>query len=218
MSVDNHRSFQAKLKFLETIRGQPDEAEQASAFVHGLDKARYLFFIDNIDRGVMSTPKTLAKAYLAASKQVVRVNDVKQAVHQALIGHMDKQKKPPSGEEGPTKDDGRGSEGKEERKDNRICYACGRQGHIRRGCKALKEQKDAYKLKWDAEMAHVAEEEESDVDEGYADETSYVCLDYGCQNEFAAASLKARRAKSIKFDSMCSELRSFIRICESVQP
>ena len=84
--VDYHRGAQAKIELLQTIGGYvPSDAEQASHFVHGLDKARYVSFIDNIDGGVMKTPDTLADAYSVAAKHVVRVSNIKAVGHHALV-------------------------------------------------------------------------------------------------------------------------------------
>jgi hypothetical protein len=92
----------------------------------------------------MNSPGTLAEAYAAASMHVVRVSSVRMAIQ------LDAAK-------GGVQSRGRRGEGRR----NRVCYFCGRIGNKSRGCKATKEQKNAYKAKRDTETAHAAVRQEA---------------------------------------------------------
>lgn len=164
---------------------------------------------------------------------MVRVKDIKQAAGaysaEAKPGGMPKPSKKESGLEGGEKTG--------DRKDGRTCYACGRVGHIKASCSATESDEAKHKAKRLAEkasgaaqVAHATAVEEDDIGgDSEEEEVSYVCVDYGCRNQFAGASLVQRKMRSIHpleigFDSMCSkslfgskELLKNIKRCKPIK-
>ena len=232
-TADYYHEFKSRLDIIKAADAHvPVDADQAGQFIQRLDKSRYLGLIDAIDSKMMSKPKTLAKAYEAASAFVVRVKDIKQAA-----GAFTADAKPSGGSKAAKKvSESDEEERVSDRKDGRTCYACGKVGHIKTSCRASDGEKAKFKAKRLAEKAsraaqaaHAAAVEEEDSGEDEDVEVSYVCIDYNCANQFAGASLVQRKMKSfhpleIGFDSMCSkslfgskELLRNIRECAPIK-